>query len=95
MPGRLLPTALVSLTPNAHLTTGAVDWLASGSLTNPAFPTGWASSLSRSSLTPFWSVKTDSSANIIPFTQTGDWCAWGIMDNQYGGNLGAAATLSK
>ncbi|TAV98513.1 hypothetical protein ELI24_09010 [Rhizobium ruizarguesonis] len=70
-------------------TTGAVDVLASGSLTNPAYPTGWEAAPSRR----VWSVLTDASANIVPYTQTEDWCAWGILENQYGGNLGASSTV--
>ncbi|NNU66520.1 hypothetical protein G9X67_14675 [Rhizobium sp. WYCCWR 11152] len=70
-------------------TTGAVDILASGSLTNPAYPAGWEAAPSRR----VWSVLTDASANIIPYTQTEDWCAWGVMENQYSGNLGASSTV--
>jgi hypothetical protein len=70
-------------------TTGAVDVLASGSLTNPAYPVGWESAPSRR----IWSVLTDASANIIPYTQTEDWCAWGVIDTQYGGTLNSVSTV--
>ncbi len=70
-------------------TTGAVDILASGSLTNPAYPAGWEAAPRRR----IWSVLTDGSANLIPYTQTDDWCAWGAIENQYGGNLGASSTV--
>lgn len=44
-------------------TTGAVDVLASGSLTNPAYPAGWEAAPRRR----VWSVLTDASADIIPY----------------------------
>jgi len=72
-----------------NVATGAVDILASGSLTNPLYPTGWTAAPSRR----FWSVLTDAAANIVPFTQTGDWCAWGIMDSQFSGTLTSVATV--
>lgn len=70
-------------------TTGEIDILASGSLTNPKYPTGWEAAPSRR----FWSVLTDASANILPYTQTADWCAWGVMTNDYSGNLGGSSTV--
>lgn len=70
-------------------TSGAVDVVASGSFSNPAFPAGWEAAPSRR----VWSVLTDASANIVPYTQTEDWCAWGTMTNDYSGNLGASPTV--
>ncbi len=64
--------------------TGEVDVLASASLTNPRFPAGWEAAPYRR----VWSVLTDSSSNILAFTQTGDWCAWAVMTSEYSGNLG-------
>ncbi len=69
-----------------HVTTGAVDILASGSLTNPLMPAGWEAAPSRR----FWSIATDGSANIYPFIQIGDYCEWTTLQTDYSGNIGAS-----
>lgn len=68
--------------------TGAVDILFSGSITNPLLPTGFTA------FRRVWSILTDSSANIIPYTQTGDWCAWGVQINSLSsGTLSGSPTV--
>ncbi|MBY3228533.1 hypothetical protein [Rhizobium laguerreae] len=70
-----------------NTTTGIVDVLFSGSVTNPLLPAGFTI------YRRVWSVRTDASSNIMPYTQTGDWCAWGSLSTEYTGNLGASSTV--
>jgi hypothetical protein len=69
-------------------TTGAVDILFSGSITNPLLPSGYTV------FRRVWSIYTDASANIMPYVQSGDWCAWAVQINSFSsGNLGASPTI--
>lgn len=52
-----------------NLTSGAVDFGFDTSVSGANKPFGWEARL-------IWSVKTDSSSNIIPFAQRGDRCVW-------------------
>jgi len=50
-------------------TTGAIDFGFDTSVSGANRPTGWDARL-------IWSVRTDASSNIIPYSQTGDVCTW-------------------
>lgn len=50
-------------------TTGAIDFGFDTSVSAANRPSGWAARL-------IWSVRTDASSNIIPYSQVGDNCIW-------------------
>ncbi len=69
-------------------TTGTVDIIFSGSITNPLLPSGFTV------FRRIWSILTNGSADIMPYSQSDDWCAWAVQLNSFSsGNLGASPTV--
>jgi len=70
-------------------TTGAIDFGFDTSVSAANRPVGWTARL-------IWSLRTDASSNIIPYSQTGDVCTWvtpPIDLNSVGGISSASGTL--